>query len=63
VNPGEWFGPTDPSQSDALLAATATAVTDVRVLVFDREEYQALGWARPHGAVRIAAPVASDALG
>jgi hypothetical protein len=69
VTPGEWFGPTDPGidpgGTDALLAATATAITAVRVLVFDRGEYQALGWLRPHierpDDVRISAPLASEA--
>jgi CRP-like cAMP-binding protein len=57
VQPGEWFGPSDPGVTDALLAATATSVTPVRVLVLDRDDYRALGWLRP----RIAAPLASDA--
>jgi hypothetical protein len=43
------------------LAATATALTHVRVVVFDRDEYRALGWLRPNGQLRIAAPVESEA--
>jgi CRP-like cAMP-binding protein len=60
LTPGEWFGAADPDAVDALLAATATALTDVRVLVLDRDEYRALSWMRPNGEVRIAAPLASD---
>jgi CRP-like cAMP-binding protein len=62
LTPGEWFGSTDPDAVNALLAATATALTDVRVLVLDRDEYRALAWMRPPGEVRIAAPRASDAI-
>jgi CRP-like cAMP-binding protein len=61
VTPGEWFGLTGPDNYPFLLAATATTLTDARVLVFDREEYTALGWIRPQSELRIAAPVASDA--
>jgi CRP-like cAMP-binding protein len=60
VTPGQWFGPNCPDDDQALLAATATAITDARVLVFDREEYRALAWMHPHGDVRIVADVASD---
>jgi hypothetical protein len=63
VTAGQWVTPSSPDGTTALLAATATTICDVRVLVFEREEYGALGWVRPHGEVRIAAPRAADAVG
>jgi len=63
VTAGQWFTPFGPDGTTALLAATATTLCDVRVLVFEREEYSALGWVRPHDDVRIAARLASDAVG